>query len=41
MQVEVSMSLETTGRLRRPVACPRREAEERRISRVWVAMGFS
>src|SRR5438093_7754958 len=38
MQVVVSMNFETTGSWRIPVAPPERDAEERRISRLWAAM---
>src|SRR5438876_177434 len=36
--VVVSMNFETTGSWRIPVAPPQRDAEERRISRLWAAM---
>src|SRR5437773_2046472 len=38
MQVVVSMNFETTGSWRIPGAPPQRDAEERRISRLWAAM---
>src|SRR4029453_7507985 len=41
MQVVVSMYFATTGSRRIPVFSPQSEAEERRISRVWVGIAAS